>query len=233
MAEMDQAINAGLAGSAKPSKLHRAAQEAAAEQAQWRHQHQMDAARRLSAEAKAAAQALAEVQTAQLRRDEEHQLLLMQHQQQLDENTVQRARAAKGYAMWPPLPPPLPQPTATAPLSPEEAAARARMRSLAGDAMDARLRRTSLASAVEPAPQGTFIGEEDVSGAAAQRHVQEYMLLLQSVLTSTELRSFAILLRDYRQGQSFAEFAPHLLALYGPTRVHLLPGALLFCCFRP
>jgi hypothetical protein len=61
-----------------------------------------------------------------------------------------------------------------------------------------------------------------------EKAVQEYMQLLNKVMTFEEVREFGSLVSAYRSEMPVEDFCTSLVKLYGPERQHLLKGMILF-----
>ncbi|KAM9308555.1 cerebral cavernous malformations 2 protein [Gastrophryne carolinensis] len=72
-------------------------------------------------------------------------------------------------------------------------------------------------------PHNKTASESELSATAAEL-LQDYMMTLRTKLSSEEIRQFAMLLHEYRNGASIHEFCINLRQLYGDSRKFLLLG---------
>ncbi|XP_072269150.1 cerebral cavernous malformations 2 protein isoform X5 [Pyxicephalus adspersus] len=72
-------------------------------------------------------------------------------------------------------------------------------------------------------PHNKTASESELSASAAEL-LHDYMMTLRTKLSSEEIRQFAMLLHEYRNGASIHEFCINLRQLYGDSRKFLLLG---------
>lgn len=72
-------------------------------------------------------------------------------------------------------------------------------------------------------PHNKTASESELSTSAAEL-LHDYMMTLRTKLSSEEIRQFAMLLHEYRNGASIHEFCINLRQLYGDSRKFLLLG---------
>lgn len=72
-------------------------------------------------------------------------------------------------------------------------------------------------------PHNKTASESELSATAAEL-LHDYMMTLRTKLSSEEIRQFAMLLHEYRNGASIHEFCINLRQLYGDSRKFLLLG---------
>ncbi|XP_043918719.1 cerebral cavernous malformations 2 protein isoform X2 [Protopterus annectens] len=78
-------------------------------------------------------------------------------------------------------------------------------------------------SSTQTSPQAKTVSESELSTTAAEL-LQDYMTTLKTKLSSQEIKQFATLLHEYRNGSSIHEFCINLRQLYGDSRKFLLLG---------